>query len=183
MQVRPLGAEAMLRSAAPPHLPGLRHRRLAFDFAPLPGASAIDDTLECCAFEAVEKSLERVDGPFHQLHVVLGCRKDDVELLVADFEVADAASVDEGLHLAAHRVEVDRRSQYDDIRLNHLRNELGRIILLRTGLSVHAADAAPRTGVDIAVGEENLFHRVTGLDGARHEAVAQRVGVAAPAGA
>ena len=94
------------------------------------------------------------------------------ELLALHLQVAGAAAVDQGLHLCAERIEIDRRSHHDHIGGKHLSDNLCRVIFLWTRLLVLAAHAASRAGVNGLVSQKNLFHTMTAFDRPLHKLIA-----------
>lgn len=160
---------------------GFVHRGFTLDLARMPYARTIDHTFDCRAVEAVEEPLESVDRALHNRCVVLGGRGDEVELLVAHLGVTTAAAIDQGFHLRAHRVEVDRRCHNDDVGGHHFVKYGRHIILLRARLVVQAANAASGAVIDAVVGEEDFFDLVSRFCCAAHKLITQGVRVAATA--
>ena len=156
---------------------------MSVDFVHLPDAESVDCAPLAGPFEAVEESAEPLDHALHGPLVLLGGRDDEVELLVAYPQVFRAAAVDQCLHLCAHRVEVDRRGEHDDVGFDHLLDDLPCIVVLRAGSARFGAGAASRTVVDGPVAQKDLFRVVPRLAGSAQELVAQRVGIAVAAGA
>ena len=77
-----------------PHFVGFLHGGFVFYFTRMPDACPEDGFLDDRIFQAIEKSLERVDGTFHELAVFLRRANDEVELLVLHLRVQAAATVD-----------------------------------------------------------------------------------------
>jgi hypothetical protein len=107
----------------------------------------------------------------------VGGSHDKVELLVLDFSVPGAGSVDERLHLCGHGVEVHRRCHHDHIGSNHLLQDFRHVILLGTALGAFVAGAATRAVVDLPVSQEDLLGVVSGLVCTQHKLVAQQIGI------
>ena len=162
------------------HAVGFVEEGCPVDVAHFPNAATVEAPFLDGSFEAVGEAAQAVERAFQELLFSLGRRGDEIKFLVADFGVAGAATVDECLHLPAHRVEVDRRRQHDDIGLNHLLDELCNVVFLRAGFPIEAAYAAPGAVVDVFVGEKNFLDMVPFVEASGHEAVTQGVGVSAP---
>ena len=166
-----------------PGFVGFAHGRFAGYLSRVPDACAVDDASDGRAVQTVEKALKRVDRAQHLPAVVFGSRYDEPELFVFQFGVTSATAVDERLHLGAHRVEVDGRGHDDNICRDHLFDDFGGIVLLRTGFSVQTACPASGAVADVLVAQEDLFGVVSRIGGSAQKFVAQSVRVAAPAGA
>ena len=134
----------------------------------------------CRSLQTGREAPELFDHPIHGTGRAIGCCHDEVELLAVHSRVPRQATVDERLHLGAHRVKIHRGRHDDHVGIDHPLKDLGRIILLRARTGVAVTVTARDAVMELPIGESDGFNFVSRAGGAFSKMGAKRCRVPRP---
>ena len=130
------------------------------------------------AGKAVDPACKAAFCPVRHKVVVLGGSGHEIdvgEAIIAGIEPVGA--IQQGFHLAAHLVVINRRGEGDDVGIVHFPGDLRRIVL-NDAASQLLAGQTPPAELDLLTPERHFFRMMPGIRRAPEICVRQRFGIA-----
>lgn len=141
-----------------------------------------DSSTEYCSFyyrifKTIKETTEIVYNAFHNCFIFFRCCRYKIKFFVFHFCIRTAATIYQCFHLCTHCIEIDRSCHNNDISLQHLSDNLSRIIFLWTRFFMQATDAASKTRVNRLITQENLFYMISTFYCSTHKLITKRIGI------